>query len=453
MRKAPTREELKKSRVLVLRLGRAGIASARFLLRLGVKVSGYDDNPAVLWKPAVQRLKQRGLRLVRKPESARVDFAVVSPGISEDNEKLRLLRSRKIVVLDELDLASRLVRGPVVAVTGTNGKSTTTALIAGMLEQAGKRVFVGGNLAPGKPLSAALNMPEQDFYVVEASSFQLERARWFAPRVAVIMNVAPDHLNRHRRLEKYAECKFRILDRQNDEDYAVLNCDDPIVMRAKERGRAKKLFFSMRRRVRGGCLSKGWFWFEGTRIARVSRLKLPGRHNVQNALAAICAVKILGIRSGPVRGLLADFTGLAHRLELVGRLDGVEFYNNSMCTNPTAGMSSLEAFNRKVVLITGGKEKGLPVNGYVHLVARKAKWAVLMGESSHKLARLLTRVGFRRFDVCQDLREAVGTARKKAGPGDVVLFSPAFASFDQFADFQERGRAFKKEVVRFDQVR
>ncbi|OYD16422.1 UDP-N-acetylmuramoyl-L-alanine--D-glutamate ligase [candidate division WOR-3 bacterium JGI_Cruoil_03_51_56] len=448
MEKPLTVEELKNCKVFIFGLGRAGIAVGRFLLRLGTRVSGYDDNPAIFSRPMVKRLAKTGMKVVQRPGSAKIDLAIVSPGISEENEVVRGLRVRGIPIVDELDLASQFVRGPLIAITGTNGKSTTTALIADILKRAGKRVFIGGNITPGKPLSAALNIPKQDFYVVEVSSFQLERAQWFKPKVAVILNIVPDHLNRHQTMKEYAECKFRILDRQGPEDYAVLNYDDKVVMPARNRGKAKKQFFSLRYKVDGAYQRQGWLFSQGTRVARIKGIRLRGKHNLQNALGAVCVVKLLAIPLQPVRQALAGFNGLAHRLELVAKLNRVEYFNNSMCTNPTAGVKSLQAFHRKVVLITGGREKDLPVNDYVHAIARKAKWVVLLGENSEKMARLLSGAGFYRFQICEDMRQAVAVAKKMAKPGDVVLFSPGFASFDLFANFQERGRAFRKEVGR-----
>ena len=240
MRRAPTRGELAESRVLVLGLGRAGLAMAGFLLGLGTQVSGYDDNAAAFRSPEARRLRELGLKATRRPERLQVDWVVVSPGIEDRNPVLRRLRRAGAEITDELDLSSTLIRGRLVAVTGTNGKSTTVALIGEMLKRAGRRVFVGGNIAPGKPLASGLR-GRFDWFVVEASSFQLERARWFAPDVAVVLNITADHLNRHRTKPRYAEAKFRILDRQTENQYAVLNRDDPVVMKAEDRGQGERV--------------------------------------------------------------------------------------------------------------------------------------------------------------------------------------------------------------------
>jgi len=447
---------IRQQRFLVVGLGRAGTAMARFLISRGAVVFGFDESEDVVRSRMVNRLRRSGMRLAQDSVPRSTGWAVVSPGIGDQHPVVRKLRSLRVPVLDELDLASSLLPGPIVAVTGTNGKSTTTALIARILEEAGYRVFCGGNLAPGQPLSEALLLPAQEYYVVETSSFQLERARLLKPAVAVILNLSPDHLNRHRTMACYAESKFRILDRQDRGDIAVLNYDDQLLLPARNRGRAERCYFSMRHRVRGAYLVRKAIWFRGERLCAVSKLVLLGRHNVQNALAAVAAASALGVRAAAVRRALAAFRGLEHRLEQVAVIDGVTYVNNSMCTNPAAGAQSLAALAgaglpgkaHRVVLIAGGREKGLPIEEYVEAMCRFAKRVMLLGESGERLGRKLTCRGFGSFDLCSDLRSAIGAARAAARPGDTVLFSPGFASFDQFADFQARGRAFRLAVKR-----
>jgi len=444
----------KGARVLVVGMGRSGTSIARFLLRTRAKVIGSDENPAALDSRPVSRLREAGMTTTRRPESARVDWAVVSPGISNNHSLIKTLRRRSIPIVDELDLASRFVGGPIIAVTGTNGKSTTTALTAQMLENAGKRVFCGGNLAPGQPLSAALLARPKDYYVVEVSSFQLERTRWLKPKVAVILNITADHLNRHGTVRRYADCKLRILSRQDRSDSAVLNRDDPLVYAARTRGEAEKHFFSTRRHSVDAFLADGSLWAGGHKVLSVRQVKLPGAHNIQNCLAAVAAVRLLGVGLPPIRRTLKAFTGLPHRLEYVRRLHGVDYINSSMTTNPAAGARSLEAVAgpqaKRVILIAGGREKALPTTEYVRAMRKYATWVLLVGESSIRLARELDAVGFHRFDVLPDLRAALAAARAKARAGDAVLFAPGFASFDQFKDFEARGEAFRREVSNLD---
>lgn len=442
------------ARVLVVGLGRSGLSVARFLLRTGAEVIGFDEIPEALESTVVSRLRKAGMTTTLRPESAQVDLAVVSPGISNNRPLVQALRRQPVPVVDELDFASRFVRAPIVAITGTNGKSTTTALIARMLENDGKKVFCGGNLAPGQPLSAALLEGRKNYYVVEASSFQLERARWLKPKVAVVLNITPDHLNRHGTIRRYADCKLRILDQQDRNDYAVLNRDDALVYAARTRGRGEKRFFSMRRRGVDACLADGVLLADGREVMPASELKLPGRHNIQNSLAAIAVVRLLGVGLAPIRRTLKAFAGLPHRLEHVRRLDGVDYINSSMTTNPTAGARSLDAVaeqrGKRVVLIAGGREKALPTAEYARAMKRHAKWVVLVGESSTRLASELEYIGFRRYEVLPDLKAALAAARSRAEAGDAVLFAPGFASFDQFRDFAARGEAFRREVNSLD---
>jgi len=444
----PGLSDLARYRVFVLGLGRSGVAASRFLLDAGSTVLGWDDSERVKQSAVVRQLKQAGLDVSRRSAAARVDLVVASPGIAGDHPILRQFARRGVPVVDELDLASLYIPGPLVCVTGTNGKSTTTALIAKMLSAAGQTVFCGGNIAPGRPLSAALRLRRRDWYVAEVSSFQLERARWLSPHVALILNITPDHLDRHGSLEEYAECKFRLIYRQRPDDFAILAWDDPLVRAARDRGHAKKLFFSDRRCVKGAYLKRGQIWFEREQVMPATDIRLHGRHNRLNALAALCAAKVIGVGNGPLRMVLRSFVGLPHRLETVRVLYGVEYVNNSMCTNPAAGARSLESFDRRVVLIAGGREKGLSPAEFADAIARRAEWVVLLGENRERMAQELRSRRFFRFELADGLRNAVKAAKSRARSGDVVLFSPGFASFDMFRDFADRGRRFRDEVRR-----
>jgi UDP-N-acetylmuramoylalanine--D-glutamate ligase len=441
------RAELGGSRVLVLGLGRAGEAAARFLLKSGAWVTGWDDEPSRRSAAAARRLERRGMAIARDPARWRGDFAIKSPGVPVDNAAVRAFERRGVPVHDELDFASRFVPGRLVAVTGTNGKSTTTALIGLAAERAGLRSFVGGNLAPGRPLSAALLEPARDCYVVEVSSFQLERARWLAPDVAVLLNISPDHLDRHRDMAEYVECKQHLLDRQSASATAVLNADDPLVMRGAKRGRAARALFSLRRRVDGAYRAGGKVRFRGETVMAVSDIRLPGRHNVANVLAMTCAARALGVPCRAIRSAARGFRGLPHRLEPVPSRDGRNWVNSSMTTNPHAAVAALESFDRKVILITGGRSKGLAVNDLLDAVRQHAKWVVLTGENGAELAARLRKLGFKRCEVRLELADAVRAARLRSRTGDTVLFAPAFASFDQFRDFQDRGERFRQEVA------
>jgi UDP-N-acetylmuramoylalanine--D-glutamate ligase len=444
----PRKSDLAGLRVLVLGLGRSGTSIASYLLRQGGRVLAWDEN-----KPVPPGLRARGLRRCTDPGRARADWAIASPGIPDEHPALRAVAARGIPVIDELDLSAALLGGTLVAITGTNGKSTTTALTAELLRNAGRRVFAGGNLAPGRPLAAALGLPRQDVYVAEASSFQLSRCRWLQPRVAIILNITPDHLARHGGLGAYARAKLRILARQQPGDFAVLNHDDALLRRVRGQGRASRRWFSVHRPVAGAYLAGGWLCLDGRRVLGERRLRIPGRHNVANALAALAAASCLGVDAAASRRALRAFAGLPHRLELVRTFEGVDYINNSMCTNPAAGVESLAAIaagpaRRRVILIAGGRSKSLPMQPYLRAIARQARWTVLTGESREEMARSLRARGYARASVVVDLKIAVSAARTRARAGDVVLFSPGFASFDQYADFRARGEAFRREVNR-----
>jgi UDP-N-acetylmuramoylalanine--D-glutamate ligase len=434
---------LKEERVLVLGLGRAGRAVSGFLTKSGAVVYASDDNEQVWNEPAIKKLSEAGLKRWRHQK---VDLVVVSPGVPEVHPVVQFFNKHNVPIVDELDFASCFLPGTVIAVTGTNGKSTTTALIATMLKSDKKQVFLGGNIAPGKPLSTALSMRPKEFYCVEVSSFQLERANYLAPRIAVVLNVSPDHLDRHQTLKSYIEAKARIFARQRENDWAILNYDDPRVRSMIKHCTATKLFFSSVNQVNGTFLSGGWIYFNNEPVAPVKEIRIPGKHNVENALAAVCVARILGVSSKAIRLALRTFRGLEHRLELVKRVNGVLYVNNSMCTNPQAGVRSIEAFRKKVILIAGGKEKGTKADDYLKAMSRHAKWVVLLGENSTMLALKLARLGFKRFEFARTMHDAVRLASARAANGDIVLFSPGFASFDMFRNFQERGKAFKNEV-------
>jgi UDP-N-acetylmuramoylalanine--D-glutamate ligase len=433
---------LKGAHFIILGLGRAGYAAARALLKAGALISGYDDNAQIWETPKIKSLLAQGLK---RWENLNLNLAptftvIASPGFPSSHNLIRFFEDRGVPVLDELDFASQFLPGPIIAVTGTNGKSTTVAMIAAILKQAGSKVFMGGNLAPGRPLSDALLLKPRDYYVVEISSFQLQRSRFIAPKIAVILNITPDHLDRHKTFANYVRAKAQILKRQTENDWAVLNYDDPTVRKMAHLGRAKKIFFSTRRLA---SVPRSAF-----RLPLLLPLPLPLPVHLDNAIAAITAVSLLGVSPRAIKAALKKFKGLKHRLEVIRCRHGVTYINNSMCTNPASGIRCLETFPKKVILITGGKEKNLMLRDYLKTIVRRTKWVILLGENSPKLSAGLTRLGFHRWQIVQTMRDAVQTASQKATPGDIVLLSPGFASFDMFSDFQARGRAFKNEVNR-----
>ncbi len=435
--------DLHGQRVLVLGLGISGRSAARFAALRGAEVVAADERPASGIEGLDQVPAGVELRLGAPfPDPAAFDLVVPSPGVPAAR-----WRERARLAWGDLELAWRALAAPIVAITGTNGKSTTTLLALAMLRAAGLRARAAGNLGTpaldlvGEPLDAA---------VLEVSSFQLEATEGFRPRVAVVLNVTPDHLDRHGSLAAYAAAKATILARQEPSDAAVLSADDPIVRAMAAQTRARVVPFSTRGALEhGACLDAGAAWLRepgrpGLRVP-MEDLRLAGAHNRENALAALAAVWAFGADPLRAAGALAGFEGLPHRAETVAALRGVLYVNDSKGTNPGAACRALEGFSRPLVWIAGGRDKGLDFSELAACAQGRVRAAVLIGEAAGKLAEALAgRVPVHR---AANIAEAVRRAAELARPGDVVLLSPACASQDQFRDFEERGERFGQAVA------
>lgn len=447
--------DLKGRHVTVVGLARSGAAAAQLLLREGAAVSVTDRRPAADLAEWVSRVGPGDVRwlLGGHPDEAFRDaeLIVLSPGVPLASPLLRAVRARGIPVWSELELASRFVSAPIVAITGSNGKSTTTALTGEMCRAAGRRTFVGGNL--GTPLSEAAQAGEAwGEIVVEVSSFQLETVTTFHPAVAALLNVTPDHLDRYPDFRSYAAAKCRIFECQRREDAAVLNADDPVCRDPALTGTivAKRMHFSRLAEPAGDAV-----WVDnnaivyrlgerrGTVIA-LDQVRIAGVHNVENAMAAAAIALLRGIAPSAIAKVLAEFQGLEHRLEFVRERLGVTYINDSKGTNVGAVQKSLESFTRPVILIAGGVDKGGDFSTLRPVVMRRVKKAVLIGQARPQLRRAFE--GVTTVAEADGLEEAVRIASESAVAGDVVLLSPACASFDLFRDFEDRGRRFKTLV-------
>lgn len=463
-------------RVLVYGMGVSGLAASRLLLARGVTVYGADARPAEELDLAAFEesgwLDVPGLEVL--PEDAAlpgdVDAVVVSPGVPPDKPLLTAARERGLPVISEVELAFPLLDGPVVGITGSNGKSTTTAMTGAILEAAGRRAVVCGNI--GDAVSAHVPDPGPDpeqgpaaedgdapVYVVELSSYQLEDVESLRPRAAALLNLSPDHLERYGDMDAYAAAKANIFRNQGDGDVAVLNADDP---RSREMASAgRRRFFSRTREVADGCHLRGDDVVEvdpvagagidgaagGQLLFQRSDLPLPGAHNLENAMAAALLARALGADAEAVRRGLGGVTGLPHRLQRVLEADGVEWYDDSKATNFAAVAKSLEDMPEGAVhLILGGKGKGDDPAEVVELARRKVKRIYLVGAAADDFARAFD--GVAPITRCGDLEHAVPAAAEAAEAGDVVLLSPACASFDQFDDFAHRGRVYQELVRR-----
>jgi UDP-N-acetylmuramoylalanine--D-glutamate ligase len=437
-------------RVTVVGLAKSGIAAARLLAAAGASVRGTDAKPVASLGAAVVALGAAGVRLIDGPAAFDgADLVVVSPGVPIDGEQLAPARARLIPVIGELELAWRAMEAETIAITGTNGKTTTTALTGALLAGEPRPVFVGGNI--GTPLAArALDFPAGGLVVAEVSSFQLETIEAFQPRVAAVLNVTPDHLDRHRTFARYLDAKARIFMNQTEHDCAVLNADDDATRGLASRTRAHVVWFSRQRTLDHGVfVHDGWLVARLNghvdRICPLAEIQLRGAHNVENVLAATACALWTGIGIDAIRRAVARFRAVAHRIEFVRDIAGVAFYNDSKGTNVASTIKALESFEERIVLIAGGKGKGQDFTPLADAARGRVVHAVVIGEDGGRIAAALTGAGIA-VSAAQSMPAAIDAARSAARTGDVVLLSPACASFDMFNNYEHRGDVFKKLV-------
>ena len=446
------RETLAARHVTVVGLARSGVAACRLLRALGARVTGNDARAAAAVGPEVRALEAEGVRLILGGHPAETfraaELVVVSPGVPADHPALARCRERGVPVIGEVELAYRTMTAEFVAITGTNGKTTTTALTGALLAESGRPVLVAGNI--GRPLTGeALAFPAEGWVVAEVSSFQLETVDAFRPHVAAVLNVTPDHLDRHGSFEAYVEAKARIFRNQAWTDCAVLNADDPGAAALAPAVSARLLWFSRQRAVsRGAWVRDGWVTLrlagEDQPVCPVGEIALRGAHNLENVLAATACAGALGVPPPRLRAAIGVFRAVAHRIQWVRERAGVAFYNDSKGTNVDATLKALAAFAEPVVLIAGGRDKGQRFDALADAARGRVKAAVLIGEGRATIGPALRAVT--RVEDAESMGEAVRRAAALAAPGDVVLLSPACASFDMFRDYEHRGEVFVEEV-------
>jgi UDP-N-acetylmuramoylalanine--D-glutamate ligase len=380
----------------------------------------------------------------------RQDLIVVSPGVPMDTPEVKQAKAFGLPVIGELELASRFLQGQIVAITGSNGKTTTTTLLGKIFGDAGLSTLVGGNI--GLPVIdlVAKSAPETTS-VLEVSSFQLETVEEFHPHIAVVLNITPDHLDRHGSFENYAAAKTRITERQSADDFLVLNAEDKAAQMVALKTKAQIFWFSGRRPIKQGAFVYGesvvFVPREGAKsepVMPVSEIHLKGSHNVENVLAAVCAARLTGISAETIRSAVADFKAVEHRLELVKRVHGVEFYNDSKATNVDATMKAVASFAGGIHLILGGKDKDSDYSLMAELLKERVKAVYTIGTAAEKIERQLH--GVVKMVQAETMQAAVSQAAKAAVSGDVVLLSPACSSFDQFENYEHRGRVFRRLV-------
>ncbi len=447
--------ELKGKRILVVGLGKSGVASAIFLRKQGAQVTVSDvrsvealaaELPALLNAGVMVEAGGHGLLTFR-----RQDWIVVSPGVPPDTPELEQARSFGTPVIGELELASRFLRGKILAITGSNGKTTTTALCGEIFRAGGLPTHVGGNI--GVPVIALVpESSDEAWNVLEVSSFQLETIVDFRPEIAVILNITPDHLDRHGNLENYIAAKERIFENQTGDDFLVLNAENAETQHAAARSRGKVFWFSVRRPVRQGTFvyQDAIVWRADEQstlepVLPVSEIPLKGEHNVENVLAAVCAAKLAGISADAIRKAVAGFHAVEHRLEFVARVNGVDFYNDSKATNVDATMKAIAAFPGGIHLILGGKDKDSDYATLVPLLKERVRAVYTIGAAAEKIEQQIA--GAVKIVPCHTLQRAVAEAAAQAQSGEVVLLAPACSSFDQFENYEHRGRCFKQFVL------
>jgi len=443
--------DLANKRVLVVGLGKSGVASALFLQARGAKVTVSDAKPQDQLGEEIPVLLDHGIAVETGGHGERTfrgqDLIVVSPGVPVDSPSLVQARALGEPVIGEIELASQFLPKNIIAITGSNGKTTTTTLAGEIVAAGGFSTAVGGNI--GTPAISLVEQAKADTVVVlEVSSFQLETIQTFRPKVAVVLNITPDHLDRHRTFDAYTDAKARIFENQHSEDFAVLNADDPTCAGLVSRTRAQVFWFSPKKEVeRGAYVRDGRILFRDAKgqreIMLVSEIPLKGGHNVENVLAAVCVGTLLDCEPSRIGKAVRGFKAVEHRLEYVATIRGVEYYNDSKATNVDATIKALESFPANVHLILGGKDKDSDYAQLNGLLKQRVKRVYTIGAAAEKIESQIKGV---EVDHSETLETALRRAAAIAAAGDVVLLAPACASFDQFENYEHRGRIFKEAV-------
>ncbi|MCY3624534.1 MAG: UDP-N-acetylmuramoyl-L-alanine--D-glutamate ligase [Candidatus Dadabacteria bacterium] len=439
--------DLDENRFLIVGLGITGVETSKFLHSKGASVKATDSRETGELGPVVEKLAAGGVEIhcgTHAPEFFEwADTIVLSPGVRFDLPEIRNARVAGKTVISEIELAWNFLSKPVIGITGTNGKTTTTSLLSEMLKRSGIRIFTGGNI--GTPLiSVAEKDDEYDFLLLELSSFQLQGIKDFSPHIAVILNISPNHLDHHSSMEEYEAAKLGLFANQKENDWAVFNADDPAVLKGSNSFRAKKISFGTGQEKTDVYCKEDEIVF-GELSFYLRNSALVGEHNKENIMAAVAVAGVLGCQRDPVQKSINEFRPLPHRMEFVLTTRGVDVYNDSKSTTPFATLRAIESLPPPIILIAGGKDKGIDYNCLKDAVASKVKALVLIGETREKIRAQL---GDLAQTTCADsLKEATQNAFELSNAGDTLLFSPGCSSFDMFGSYEERGNLFK-EIVR-----
>lgn len=446
---------IKNKSVLVIGAAVSGIPAVKFLSEKGALVTLNDSKTREALEPVIEQLKDFKYELVYGGHplelADKCDFAVVSPGVPLDMPLVKELYRLGKPVIGEIELGYLFAKAPIIAITGTNGKTTTTALLGEIMQNSGTKTFITGNI--GNALVGEVDKADEgDVFVTEVSSFQLESIDKFKPHVAAILNITPDHLNRHKTMEGYTDAKMRIFENQNEDDFAILNWDCPETKTLKDRVKSRVLFFSRKDILCEGAWveeSAIWVSLGGVPefIVNLDEIFIPGKHNLENALAAALMAYCFGVSPHIIGKSIHEFKGVEHRIEFVAEINGVTYYNDSKGTNSDASIKAIEAMKRDIILIAGGYDKGMDFSEFAEAFKGKVKKLVLLGETKYKIADAAEKAGFKDYVFVDSFEEAVRISKSTAQPGDCVLLSPACASWGMFTNYEERGQVFKELVL------
>ena len=444
-----------KEKILVIGAGKSGIAASKFLSGKKNKVYLYDGKTKEELVTVEKELETYDITMLFgvdiKLKDINPDLIVTSPGVPLTIPIIVEAKELEIPLVGEMELAFRYSKAPYIAITGTNGKTTTTALCGQILKDAGKNVLIGGNI--GNPLIDEIDNEKQtEIIIAETSSFQLETIKDFKAKIAIILNLTADHLDRHKTMEEYIRCKANIFKNQTENDFLILNYDDLKVRKLAGKAKSNVVFFSRKTQLEKGIYVENDVIYEKLgsiprKICKADDIKIKGKHNLENSLAAIAATLIMKIEIPGIVETLKTFPGVSHRLEPVTELNGVRYINDSKGTNPDASIKALEAFKEAIVLIAGGRNKGSDFREFATVIKETVKDIVLVGEAKEEIKNALIDVGFNNYHLVETFQEAVYKSFELASKGDVVLLSPACASWDMFNSFEERGDYFKELVA------
>ncbi len=450
--------DFKDKKVLVSGIAKSGISAAGLLKKLGADVTVQDAKTEDKLGDVTDELRSQGFNLYlgANPDAIieDMDILVMSPGVPADLPFVNKAREKNIPVIGEIELAYMFCKSPVIGITGTNGKTTTTTLAGDICKAYFENTFVVGNI--GNPFADITFETKDDGVVVaELSSFQLETINEFKPKVSAVLNITPDHLNRHHTLENYIAAKERVFENQDESDFCILNYNDEITRKMADKTKADVIFFSL-----GGKITEGIYSDEKSiyinalgyneKVVDIDELKILGGHNVENAMAAIGCCAAIGVPLDIIRKVLKEFTAVEHRIEYVRTINDIEFYNDSKGTNPDASIKAVEAMKRPICIIAGGYDKGSDFTEWIDTFKGRVKFVAVIGAVKDKITATLDKASFTNYKIADTFEEAIDLCYKNAVPGDCVLLSPACASWDMFKSYEQRGEIFKEYVKKLD---